>query len=113
MNRTVAGSLTEAVWCPVCGEFAATLDLSERQRNDVEHVHYECLIEVDDLLTPLERRVIELLGEAFGAWVAAGVSGNDRREFVQAIHHAQHQVMAQAAARAYPDLYRVAEGTHP
>lgn len=64
-------------------------------------------------LTDLEQDVVQHLGIAFWLWKQSGVKGQDLAEFAEAIHHAQHQVMAQAAARAYPDLYRLADGTGP
>ena len=65
------------------------------------------------LLTDAEHQVIALLARAYVVYAETGVTGNDIREFAQSIHHAQHAVMAQAAARAYPDKYRLAEGTKP
>jgi hypothetical protein len=67
----------------------------------------------DAWLTQLEQDVLHHLGIAFWLWLQTGVKGNDLAEFAQTIHHAQHAVMAQAAARAHPDLYRLADGTPP
>lgn len=64
----------------------------------------------DDLLTDLERDVIGRLG---GIWndicVIVGTDATREGDLNEAIHHVhalQHTVMAQAAARAYPDTYR-------
>lgn len=65
----------------------------------------------DELMTDMEHLVVQLLAESYRAYSKTGVTGFDLREFASTIHKAQHQVMAQAAARAYPDLYRLAEGT--
>jgi hypothetical protein len=62
----------------------------------------------EPLLTDGEHEAIRLLGQAFSVWAKDGVTGKDMDEFVSIIHQGQHMVMAQAAARAYPDLYRLA-----
>ena len=67
-------------------------------------------------MTDAEHRVVALLGEAFTLYaqeiVADGPTrSHDVGEFAARTHDLQHAVMAQAAARAYPDLYRLAGGT--
>lgn len=63
------------------------------------------------LLTDDEHRAVELAGELYG--VLCAVVGNgpardqDLRELVAPIHAIQHAVLKQAAARAYPDRYRL------
>jgi hypothetical protein len=54
-----------------------------------------------EVLTPQERAVIDLLGEAFNAFVALPREHpSELREFEQAIHVAQTLVMARPTARA-------------
>ena len=87
----------------------------------------------DELLTPVEHELIELLGRCARlfadialhpddtiylddedddmerpvvAW-DQGVATDDVQEAVDKIHQLQHAVAAQAAARAYPDRYRL------
>lgn len=69
---------------------------------------------VADLLTPEEHEVMDLtadLANALHAVIyAEGHDENaarDWNEAVTGIHHVQHIVLAQAAARAYPDRYRL------
>lgn len=67
-------------------------------------------------LTEAEHRVVALLAEAYTLYaqevVAVGPTrSHDLGEFGARTHDLQHAVMAQAAARAYPDLYRLAGGT--
>lgn len=68
------------------------------------------------LLTDAEHQLIGLLGRCWNLF-ASSVVGPDRTaqadctEFVHHIHALQHMVMAQAAARAYPDQYRLAGRT--
>lgn len=64
------------------------------------------------LLTEHEHRVIALLGEAaalYGNHVCGGdvTRPADVAEFFGHVHDLQHAVMAQAAAREYPALYRL------
>jgi len=74
----------------------------------------------DAWLTDDEHALVHKLGECASEYVgvladAAGVEGanplpsplqHDVGEFVAHIHDLQHAVMARAAIRAYPDLYR-------
>jgi hypothetical protein len=105
------GNLRACVVCELVAEIPRPLEAAEvialdrlyrgqgsRPRSSVE------------LLTQDEHRVIQLLAEAFNLWAAKCAAGNDLLEFAMTIHHAQHAVMAQAAARAYPDRYRLAGG---
>lgn len=64
-------------------------------------------------LTEREHEAIRRLGDAASAFIPGipmlhPVGEHDRNEFALRIHSAQHQVMAQAAGRIYPTLYRVA-----
>ena len=72
--------------------------------------------QADELLTPDEHGLVTLLGEAAVLYQKRVVANGRTREydcaeFISRIHDLQHAVMAQAAARAYPHLYRVAGGT--
>ncbi len=66
-------------------------------------------------LTQLEHDTIGLLGKVYGNIVEITRDGNadgkvaneDLAEVAGRIHDLQHLVMAQAAARAYPDRYRL------
>jgi len=66
------------------------------------------------LLTPDEQEAVTLAGRLanlISRIVAAGPTRNDDiNEAVVHIHGIQHAVMAQAAARAYPDRYRLLGG---
>lgn len=70
-------------------------------------------INVNKLLTPDEHKLVEKLGECFGLYKKIseydGVSvTNNRDEFaVKILHLCQDQVLARAAARAFPGKYRV------
>jgi hypothetical protein len=68
-----------------------------------------------ELLTEAEHRAIDYtaalwheLGEIVGPGPSRAV---DLRELVVHIHAIQHAVMSQAAARAYPDRFRLLGGT--
>lgn len=68
---------------------------------------------MSDLLTAAEHRLIDQLGECYSRYAASVVEygpsrAGDLAEFAARIHDLQHAVMAQAAARAYPGLYRLA-----
>ena len=65
------------------------------------------------MLTEAERRAIELAGQIASIYakeivISGPTRSADIAEFFARIHDIQHAVMAQAAARAYPDLYRLA-----
>jgi DnaJ-class molecular chaperone len=66
--------------------------------------------EIVELLTDLERLTIDALGNVWNA--LCSIVGNDGSrlgdlgEAVVHIHALQHMIMAQAAARAYPNEYR-------
>jgi hypothetical protein len=70
---------------------------------------------VPDLLTPDEHEAVRLAGELWNALCRIPAGGPthdaDLRELCAHIHAIQHAVMAQAAARAYPTLYRPLGGT--
>lgn len=63
-----------------------------------------------ELLTDAEHDVIERLGKLWGDLCAivddGSTRGHDCSELVVHVHALQHAVMAQAAARAYPERYR-------
>lgn len=63
-------------------------------------------------LTQAEHEVLELLSQASNKFCAEVVGSDwtrsfDINEWVTHVHALQHTVMAQAAARAYPLLYRL------
>ena len=64
-----------------------------------------------DLLTEDEHRAVEMAGELWNLLcriVGSGPSRDgDLDEFVHLIHGIQRGVLKQAAARAYPDRYRL------
>lgn len=72
------------------------------------------------LLTDLEQETIEALGNIWNNLCLIVGSGlcreNDLAELVIPIHTLQRYIMGQAAARAYPDQYRLLgkmfEGSH-
>jgi hypothetical protein len=67
---------------------------------------------VTDLLTDAEHRAMALTADLVNLVcteiIGSGPSrGGDIREFVGHIHAVQQQILSQAAARAYPDQYRL------
>jgi len=66
---------------------------------------------MNDLLTPDELEAIDLLSRASSAIRRViGVGPHATHDWADAatwIHNLQHAVMAQAAARAYPDRFRL------
>jgi hypothetical protein len=67
---------------------------------------------MSDLLTDAEHNAMDLIaqaGRAVGAVIGDGgaPAAADFREAVTHIHALQQMVMSQAAARAYPDRYRL------
>lgn len=72
----------------------------------------------DELLTDAEHRVmdltVQLVNLLAGEVIADGPGRvGDVNEVVHAIHIIQRMVMGQAAARAYPDRYRLLGGPPP
>jgi len=69
----------------------------------------------DGYLTPIEREAIERAGQLWNVLcrvVGDGPSrSGDLAELVPHIHAIQQAVMSQAAARAYPDTYRLLGST--
>lgn len=67
------------------------------------------------LLSDDEHRAVELAGELWNLLSRVVDDGPTRdadlRELIAHVHAIQHTVMAQAAARAYPDTYRPLGGT--
>lgn len=66
--------------------------------------------QLDDLLTELEHEVINTAGRLMSLFVKmAGENPHqpDLDEVCSRIHDLQHTAMAQAAARAFPDKYRL------
>lgn len=70
------------------------------------------------ILTPAEHHAIDLAGQLANT-LAGSVIGDgptrhaDLVELVNHVHAIQHAVMAQAAARVYPDRYRLLGGVVP
>ncbi len=67
-------------------------------------------------LTEPELRVVKMLGDVASVFALEIVGNGDTREhdvneFVAHVHALQHTVMAQAAARAHPELLRLLGGT--
>jgi hypothetical protein len=65
-----------------------------------------------ELLTADEHRAMELTAELVNLMARAVISYGDSRhgdiqELVEHIHGIQNMILAQAAARAYPDRYRL------
>ena len=69
------------------------------------------------LLSPLEHDAVSMAGDLWGLLCTITLDGPSREadlhELVIHIHAIQHAVMANAAARAYPDLYRPLGGDSP
>ena len=68
-----------------------------------------------ELLTEAEQEAIEMAGRLYDHIVQKVIVDgptreHDCNELVADIHRIQHTVMAQAAARAYPNKYRVLGG---
>lgn len=63
---------------------------------------------MEELLTDDEHALVERLGKCYTDFVA--LCGHDipsdKAEFAAQIHNLQYMVLANAAARAYPDRYR-------
>jgi len=69
-----------------------------------------------ELLTSKEKLVLAQLAEVWNGLceISAGpIAGADLGELVVHVHALQHAVMAQAAARAYPNEYRKLGATLP
>jgi len=70
---------------------------------------------VSDLLTPDERKAITMAGELWNQLCRVVGDGRtrdaDMAELCAHIHAIQHAVMSQAAARAYPETYRLLGGS--
>lgn len=66
------------------------------------------------MLTDLELRALDLTAELArclpGIIGTGPAAGEDLRELHAHIHGIQHTIMAQAAARAYPDKFRLLGG---
>jgi hypothetical protein len=68
-------------------------------------------LKVADVLTDVEHKAMQLTADLWNQLCSAVVCGGSTRaadlsELAMHVHAIQHAVMAQAAARAYPDLYR-------
>lgn len=69
---------------------------------------------MSELLTPAEHDAVAMAGELWN--LLTGIVGDgparegDLRELIAPIHEIQRAVLKQAAARAYPDLYRLLGG---
>lgn len=67
------------------------------------------------LMTDAEHRAMDLTAQLWDLMVTEVIedgpaADQDRREFAAQIHAVQHTIMAQVAARAYPDKYRTLGG---
>lgn len=59
------------------------------------------------LLTDEEHRLMDVTAElARGLFALCGDADDDRAEVAHEIHALQHRILAQAAARAFPNRYR-------
>jgi hypothetical protein len=67
-----------------------------------------------ELLTADEHEAVRLIGELVGLFRKIVGDGPNRigdlNEFTRTIHVLQNTILAQAAARAYPDRYRLVGG---
>ncbi len=68
-----------------------------------------------ELLTDAEHRVMAMTAEIWNTIVQEVVGNGSSREgdlaeLATDIHHIQERILAQAAARAYPDRYRLLGG---
>jgi hypothetical protein len=63
-------------------------------------------VTIDELLTEEEHMLVQRLGNIASTFCWMFTDGWDRAEFVGHIHACQNAVLAQAAARAFPHLYR-------
>ena len=62
---------------------------------------------VTGLLTPEEHRLMSLTAQlARGLFALCGDASDDKAEVAHEIHALQYRILAQAAARAYPERYR-------
>jgi hypothetical protein len=61
------------------------------------------------MLTDEEHALLAALGQCYNAFseICGNEVVNDRAEFAAKIHDLQYAVMANAAARQHPDLYRL------
>jgi hypothetical protein len=70
---------------------------------------------LDGLMTPAEHRAMDMTADLYNL-LCAEVIGHDRSregdvaEIAADIHHIQERILAQAAARAFPDRYRLLGG---
>ena len=73
---------------------------------------------IDGLLTAAELHAMDLTVELVNLMccdvIGCGASrAGDVAELAASIHHIQQQILSQAAARAYPDRFRLLGGTVP
>lgn len=70
---------------------------------------------MSDLLTTDEHKAMDLTTELMQVFVKIVGDGDTRNadmmEMVQHVHGIQNMILAQAAARAYPETYRLLGGT--
>ena len=69
-----------------------------------------------ELLTEAERRAVALTADLYNLIVREVIGdgpsrGGDQRELALHIHNLQNMILSQAAARAYPGMYRPLGGT--
>lgn len=89
-------------------EWADRLDTAPGQLSMMENVHDGRV----DLLTDTEHRAMDLTVELVQVMVTEVIGQDASRdgdvaELVGHVHAIQHMIMSQAAARAYPDRYRL------
>ncbi|MBM0201804.1 hypothetical protein JNW90_00875 [Micromonospora sp. STR1s_5] len=77
-------------------------------------VHEPAPVTVDPALTPAEHAAMDLTAQLWAALCEITGDDNSRAgdltELAAPIHAIQHAILAQAAARAYPDRYRLLGG---
>ena len=64
----------------------------------------EAELEALDITVQLAHKLLEIVGKG-------PQSNGDWKEMVSALHHIQNAILAQAAARAYPEKFRLMGGS--
>jgi len=105
----------EHVRIPLPGHTGPTDDLHEDAARYLLDAADDPDAPARDLLTNDEHAVMDMtadLANALRAVIGDGeAAAGDWNEVAASIHRIQHSVLAQAAARAYPDRYRLLGGT--
>lgn len=89
--------------------------MPDNQRMVYDGEQWRALPPTDILMTDTEHRAMDLTAQLWnllaGQVIANGPAGpGDRAELAAAVHTIQRMVLGQAAARAYPDRYRLLGG---